>query len=243
MHVVYIGSDNKWGDKAFFCFYVRGLCVFGCSDDSLKDGFSVSLCVLVGPIRFKPIIQLVGLDLESFVRAALWLWVVNNRAQLYDCVVKSKFHERNANSNSSNPECLFMCLLSIIINIFSLQYRQKLIKSHMLRILNTIPVHDFHFTSSFFLFVCLFVYLLFVHSFVFRSSFCLCRCFFFLFSLLGFLSSYGVCDVSYPWFSGICRLFFSLPVIVTSPSKYTLHFQFLFTSLVLFVFCVLQIHT
>lgn len=37
----------------------------------------------------------------------------------------------------------------------------------MLRILNTISVHDFHFTSSFFLFVCLFVYLLFVGPFFF----------------------------------------------------------------------------
>lgn len=103
MHVVYIGSDNKWGDKAFFCFYVRGLCVFGCSDDSLKDGFSVSLCVLVGPIRFKPIIQLVGLDLESFVRAALWLWVVNNRAQLYDCVVKKQISRAKREQQQQQP--------------------------------------------------------------------------------------------------------------------------------------------
>lgn len=49
----------------------------------------------------------------------------------------------------------------------------------MLRILNTISVHDFHFTSSFFLFVCLFVYLLFVGPFFFYFHLSCVRFFFF----------------------------------------------------------------
>lgn len=97
------------------------------------------------------------------------------------------------------------------------------------RILNTISVHDFHFTSSFFLFVCLFVC-------------CLLGCFFvlFLFSALSFFcaSVYVFeCLCSRVGSDGVRRLSFAA-CHCHIPSKYTLHFQFWFTLFILFVFCV-----
>lgn len=87
----------------------------------------------------------------------------------------------------------------------------------MLRILNTISVHDFHFTSSFFLFVCLFVYLLFVGPFFFY--FHLSCAFFFLSMFRVFVSPiHSFYDV---------RRIFLVACHCHIPSKYTLQLPIL----------------